>query len=51
MVDLPECPHNTGVVNTGDKNGEQVGEESRLLLEVESQGLVIARRDSQYGER
>ena len=42
MVDLPEHLDDTAVVNARNENSEQVGEESRLLLEVERESLVVA---------
>ena len=43
MVDLSEHAHNTAMVNTGDENGEQVGEKSRLFGEVESERFIVTR--------
>ena len=42
VVDLPEHLDDTAVVNARNENSEQVGEESRLLLEVERESLVVA---------
>ena len=44
MVDLAEHLDNTGVVNAGDEDGQQVGEEGGLFLQVEGERLVVTRR-------
>ena len=43
MVDLGECPDNSGVIDTGNENSKQVGKERGLFLQVEREGLVVAR--------
>ena len=42
VVHLPEHTDNAGVVDAGNENGEEVGKEGGLFLEVEREGLVIA---------
>ena len=37
VVHLPEHTDNAGVVDAGNENGEEVGEEGGLFLEVERQ--------------
>lgn len=37
-----EHPNDTGMVNSCREDGEQVGQQERLLLEVEAEGLVVA---------
>ena len=43
-----EHPDDARVINAGDHDGEQVGDEHGLLLDVERQGLVVAKRNRQY---
>ena len=47
VVDLAEHLHHTAVVDAGDKNGQEVCQESRLLLQVERESLVVAARNGQ----
>ena len=42
MVDLPEHSNNTAVINSGNKNSEEVCQKCGLFLEVERKGFVIA---------
>lgn len=42
MIDLTEHADDAGVVNTRNKNSQQVGKKCWLLLEIECQGLVVA---------
>ena len=42
VVNLTECPDNTGVVDTGDEDGKEIGQQGWLLLEIERQSLVVA---------
>ena len=41
MVDLSEHSNNTAVINSRNKNGEEVCQKRGLFLEVESKGFVI----------
>lgn len=41
MINLPECANNTAVVNSRDKDGEEISQESGLLLKVECQSFVV----------
>ena len=41
MIDLPEHLDNTSVVDPRNHDGQKIGEQSRLLLQVERKGLVI----------
>ena len=42
MVDLDEHSNNPAVIDSGDQDGEKIGEQRRLLLEVEGEGLVVS---------
>lgn len=42
MVDLAEHPDDTRMVDSRNHDGQQIGEEVRLLLQVESERLVVA---------
>ena len=42
VVDLAEHLHHTAVVDARDEDGQKVCQESRLLLQVERESLVIA---------
>lgn len=41
VVNLAEYADDTSMINTGNENGEEIGEKSRLLLQVKCQGLVV----------
>ena len=41
VVGALEHADDTGVVNAGDEDGEEVVEEHGLFLEVEGEGLVV----------
>ena len=43
MVNLSEGPDNSRVIDTGNENSKQVGKERGLFLQVEREGLVVAR--------
>jgi len=43
VVHLTEHSDHTGVIDTGDQYAQKIGQQRWLLLEVESQSLVIAR--------
>ena len=42
VINRPERLHDTGMVDTRDEDGEEISEEGRLLLKVESEGFVVA---------
>ena len=41
MIDLSEHSNNTAVINSGNKNSEEVCQKCGLFLEVERKGFVI----------
>ena len=43
VVDLAERADDSAVVDAGDEDGEEVGEERGLFLEIECERLVVAR--------
>ena len=43
VINRPERLHNTGMVDTRNKDGEEISEEGRLFLEVEGEGFVVAK--------
>ena len=43
VVNLSEGPDNSRVIDTGNENSKQVGKERGLFLQVEREGLVVAR--------
>ena len=43
VINRPKRLHDTGMVDTRDKDGEEISEESRLFLKVESEGFVVAK--------
>ena len=47
VVDLAEHLHHTAVVDARDEDGQEVCQESRLLLQVERESLVVAATTSQ----
>lgn len=42
VVNLAEHANNTGMINAGNKNSQQVSEKCWLFLEIERKGLVVA---------
>lgn len=44
VVDLPEHPHNAGMVDARNQDRQQVGEKRWLLLQVERKSLVVAKQ-------
>lgn len=42
MVDRPEHLDDASVIDTGNEDGEEVGKECRLFLEVECECFVVA---------
>ena len=45
VADLTECANNTRVVNSRDKNGQEVSQEGGLFLKVECQRLIVTTVD------
>jgi len=41
VIDLPESADDTRMVNSRNKNGQKVSQESRLFLQIECQSFVI----------
>ena len=42
MVNLLEHADDTGVIDARDHDRQEIGEQGRLLLQVEGEGLVVA---------
>jgi hypothetical protein len=42
VINLPESPDNSSVVDARNEDGQKVGEQVGLLLEVEGNRLIVA---------
>lgn len=45
MINLPEDPDDTRMIDSRDENGQEICEQGRLLSEVERKGLVVTEGD------